>query len=126
MVTIITFIIFYTIYTIELFIKYISPKFASEFRTVVEGYFIVNIFFMLLMIPVISFHDKTKSLPVFLNMDNFANILKIFFCIVSIIFLLSMYYLKLPFDVMGSCLIWLFLLFSILSNKNKRESQKEK
>lgn len=117
MFELILFIFLYTIYTVILFIKYSSQMFINNLHTVIEGYFIVNLFFLAVMYPVKLFHDEAKVKKYFLNIESFSKVIKIFFVIASILFIGSMYKLKLPFDVMGSSLIWLFLYFSKTLNK---------
>ena len=119
MIELILFIFLYTIYTVLLFIKYSSQIFINNMHTVIEGYFIVNLFFLAVMYPVKLFHNEVKTKEYFLNIESFSKIIKIIFLIVSIIFIGSMYKLRLPFDVMGSFFIWFYLYFSkVLIKKN--------
>lgn len=117
MIELILFIFLYTIYTVLLFIKYSSQIFINNLHTVIEGYFIVNLFFLAVMYPVKLFHNEVKTNEYFLNIESISKFIKIFFLIASIIFIGSMYELKLPFDVMGSSFIWFFLYFSKILNK---------
>lgn len=117
MIELFLFIFLYTIYTVLLFIKYSSQIFINNLHTVIEGYFIVNLFFLAVMYPVKLFHNEVKTKEYFLNIESISKIIKIFFLIASIIFIGSMYELKLPFDVMGSSFIWFFLYFSKILNK---------
>ena len=71
------------------------------------------------MYPVKLFHNEVKNKEYFLNIESISKIIKIFFLIASIIFIDSMYELRLPFDVMGSSFIWFYLYFSkVLIKKN--------
>lgn len=117
MIELFLFIFLYTIYTVLLFIKYSSQILINNLHTVIEGYFIVNLFFLAVMYPIKLFHNEAKTKEYFLNIESFSKIIKICFLIVSIIFIGSMYELKLPFDVMGSSFIWFFLYFSKVLNK---------
>lgn len=104
-------IFLFIVYTVLLFLKYIFHDSRIDMSTILEGYFIVNIFWGIIFVPVRIFHNELKNRTYFLNIGKLSKIFRLIFLLASIVFVFFMNRLQLPLDVMGSSLIWLFLFF---------------
>lgn len=104
-------IFLFIVYTVLLFLKYIFHDSSIDMSTILEGYFIVNIFWGIIFVPVRIFHNELKNRTYFLNIGKLSKIFRLIFLLASIVFVFIMNRLQLPLDVMGSSLIWLFLFF---------------
>jgi len=104
-------IFLFIVYTVLLFLKYIFHDLSINMSTILEGYFIVNIFWGIIFVPVRIFHNELKNTTYFLNIGKLSKIFRLIFLLASIVFVFIMNRLQLPLDVMGSSLIWLFLFF---------------
>lgn len=104
-------IFLFIVYTVLLFLKYIFHDSSIDMSTILEGYFIVNIFWGIIFVPVRIFHNELKNRTYFLNIGKLSKIFRLIFLLASIVFVFIMNRLQLPLDVMGSSLIWLFSFF---------------
>ncbi len=101
-------------YSIMLFYKYVKCDSSIRLSTVIEGYFLVNIFFSILIFPVYSIHKILRNSEFFLNNEIFSKILQILLLIGSCIAIIKLPYIIMPLDVMSSFLLWLYLYFCLV------------
>lgn len=101
-------------YSIMLFYKYVKCDSSIRLSTVIEGYFLVNIFFSILIFPVYSIHKILRNSEFFLNNKIFSKILQILLLIGSYIAIIKLPYIIMPLDVMSSFLLWLYLYFCLV------------
>lgn len=112
MKTIIIFITYIIAYSILLFTKYIIFPTEISIRTVVEGYFMVNGFFAVMLIPIGMIHNELKKKEYFINVTIFSKAVRLLSLAAATGVLIFFYKLPMPLDVMSSILVWLFLYFS--------------
>ena len=103
-------------YSIMLFYKYAKNLNSEKISTVIEGYFLVNIFFLIMIFPVFCIHRLLKKNDLFLNNEFFSKVLQILLLIGTYIILIRIPYLEIPLDVMSSFIFWLYLYFCIIFN----------
>ena len=99
-----------------LFYKYAKSLNSEKISTVIEGYFLVNIFFLIMIFPVFGIHRLLKKNDLFLNNEFFSKVLQILLLIGTYIILIRIPYLEIPLDVMSSFILWLYLYCCIIFN----------
>ncbi len=104
----------FIIYSIILFSKYVHNSASIKLSTVIEGYFFVNLFFLIIIFPAIGIHKLLREKDYFLNNEIFSKILQIIFLIGTYMVLIGIPFLKMPLDVMSSSILWLYLYFGVI------------
>ena len=111
MITVLLFCINFLLYSVFLFIKYLLFSESNNIETIIEGYFIVNLFFGIMIVPVYILHNHIKNIYFFIDLGKFSKYIKIPLLVLGIISIALIFKLPLPYDVMSSFFIWLYLYF---------------
>ena len=104
----------FILYSILLIYKYANDSTSIKISTVIEGYFLVNLFYLVMILPILSIHRGLRTRELFLNNEIFSRIIQIILLIISYIVLIIINSLKMPIDVMSSMVLWLYLYFCII------------
>ena len=84
----------------------------------IEGYFLVNLFFLIMILPVSGVHKLLRKSELFLNNEIFSKVLQIILLMGSYIVLIKIPNLIMPLDVMSSMILWLYLYFCVIFIKD--------
>lgn len=106
----------FIIYSIILIYKYAKSGTSIKLSTAVEGYFLVNLFFLIMILPVSGFHSLLRKNEFFLNNEIFSKFFQIILLFGTYIALFSIPNLEMPLDVMSSFILWLYLYFCLIFN----------
>jgi len=106
------FAIFFLSYSILLFLKYTVIDKSAGLITAIEGYFIFNLFFLTMLYPVSCLHKYLVKLPIFFNNQVLSKIAKIVLLILSIFSIFVIFKISMPWDVISSFFIWIYLYFA--------------
>lgn len=106
----------FIIYSIILIYKYAKSGTSIKLSTAVEGYFLVNLFFLIMILPVSGFHSLLRKNEFFLNNEIFSKFFQIILLFGTYIALISIPNLEMPLDVMSSFILWLYLYFCLIFN----------
>jgi hypothetical protein len=108
------FVLNFIAYSILLIYKYAKSDDSIKLSTVLEGYFLVNLFFLIMILPVSGVHKLLRKSELFLNNEIFSKVLQIILLIGSYIVLIKIPNLIMPLDVMSSMILWLYLYFCVI------------
>ena len=119
------FVLNFIAYSILLIYKYAKSDASIKLSTVIEGYFLVNLFFLIMILPVSGVHKLLRKSELFLNNEKiltrwiverlgFDKVLQIILLIGSYIVLFKIPNLIMPLDVMSSMILWLYLYFCVI------------
>ena len=108
------FVLNFIAYSILLIYKYAKSDASIKLSTVIEGYFLVNLFFLIMIFPVSGVHKLLRKSELFLNNEIFSKVLQIILLIGSYIILIKIPNLIMPLDVMSSMILWLCLYFCVI------------
>ena len=108
------FVLNFIAYSILLIYKYEKSDASIKLSTVIEGYFLVNLFFLIMILPVSGVHKLLRKSELFLNNEIFSKVLQIILLIGSYIILIKIPNLIMPLDVMSSMILWLYLYFCVI------------
>lgn len=108
------FVLNFIAYSILLIYKYAKSDASIKLSTVIEGYFLVNLFFLIMILPVSGVHKLLRKSELFLNNEIFSKVLQIILLMGSYIVLIKIPNLIMPLDVMSSMILWLYLYFCVI------------
>jgi hypothetical protein len=111
MINILLFCINFLLYSVFLFIKYFLFVKVNNTGMIIEGYFMVNLFFGMMIFPVCVLHKHAKDIYFFINLSKFSKYIKIPLLLLGLVSTAVIFKLPLPYDVMSSFVIWLYLYF---------------
>ena len=111
MINILFFCINFLLYSVFLFIKYFLFVKVNNTGMIIEGYFMVNLFFGMMIFPVCVLHKHAKDIYFFINLSKFSKYIKIPLLLLGLVSTAVIFKLPLPYDVMSSFVIWLYLYF---------------
>lgn len=77
MINTLLFCINFLLYSVFLFIKYFLFVKINNTGMIIEGYFMVNLFFGIMIFPVYILHRHTKNIYFFINLSKFSEYIKI-------------------------------------------------
>lgn len=77
MINTLLFCINFLLYSVFLFIKYFLFVKINNTGMIIEGYFMVNLFFGIMIFPVYILHRHTKDICFFINLSKFSEYIKI-------------------------------------------------
>ena len=106
----------FIIYSVILIYKYAKSGSSIKLSTVVEGYFLVNLFFLIMILPISSIHSLLRRNEFFLNNEIFSKFFQIILLFGTYIALIRITNLEMPLDVMSSFILWLYLYFCLIFN----------
>lgn len=107
------FAINFIIYSIMLIYKYAK---SGTLIKLVEGYFLVNLFFLIMIFPVSGIHRLLRKNEFFWNDEIFSKFFQIILLFGSYIVLIRIPNLEMPLDVMSFSILWLYLYFCLIFN----------
>ena len=111
MINILLFCVNFLLYSVSLFIKYFLFVKINNIGMIIEGYLMMNLFFGIMIFPVYILHKHTKDICFFINLSKFSKYIKIPLLLLGLISTAVIFKLPLPYDVMSSFVIWLYLYF---------------
>jgi len=111
MINTLLFCINFLLYSVFLFIKYFLFVKVNNTGMIIEGYFMVNLFFGIMIFPVYILHKYAKDICFFINLSKFSKYIKIPLLLLGLVSTAVIFKLPLPYDVMSSFVIWLYLYF---------------
>ena len=112
------FVLNFIAYSILLIYKYAKSDDSIKLSNVIEGYFLVNLFFLIMILPVSGVHKLLRKSELFLNNEIFSKVLQIILLMGSYIVLIKIPNLIMPLDVMSSMILWLYLYFCVIFSKD--------
>ena len=111
MINILLFCINFLLYSVFLFIKYFLFVNINNTGMIIKGYLMVNLFFGIMIFPVYILHKHTKDICFFINLSKFSKYIKIPLLLLGLVSTAVIFKLPIPYDVMSSFVIWLYLYF---------------
>lgn len=109
----------FILYSIILFYKYVHNSTAIKLSTVIEGYLLVNLFFLIIIFPTIGIHKLFREKEIFINNEIFSKVLQIMSLTGTYMVLIGIPFLKMPLDVMSSSILWLYLYSGVIFKAEK-------
>lgn len=103
----------FIMYSIILIYKYAKSG-ASIKSTAFEGYFLVNLFFLMMIFPISCIHSLLRKNEFFLNNEIFSKFFQIILLVGTYMALMGIPNLEMPLDVMSSFILWLYLYFCLV------------